>query len=233
MIKETDMYGPIKKLLESSGFTVKGEVKGCDIAAVRGGELWLVEMKLSLTVTLLYQAMSRQTISPCVFVAIPRPKKLDKKFKNTQKILKKLELGLIITALDSETPFAEIVLYPGKPHKLYKRSAAIRNEIENRVGDTPGGSTKVPITTVYREQCIKVACMMDRHGAEVSPKLLKNEYNCGKNTGSILQRNFYGWFDKAGKGLYVLSDAGHDFLNEATDNPVVKEYKQNKTPIID
>ena len=233
MIKETDMYGPVKKLLESLGFTVKGEVKRCDIAAVRGDELWLVEMKLSLTITLLYQAMSRQTISPCVFVAIPRPKKLDKKFKNVQKILKKLELGLIITALDSEIPFAEIVLYPGKPHKIYKKSASVRNEIKNRIGDTPGGSNKVPITTVYREQCIKVACMMDRHGGEVSPKVLRSDYDCGKNTGLILQRNFYGWFEKVGKGTYVLSDTGREFLDEAVDNPVVREHRISKTPVDD
>ena len=227
------MYGPIKKLLESVGFTVKGEVKGCDIAAMRGDELWLVEMKLSMTITLLYQAMSRQSISPCVFAAIPRPKKFDKKFMNAQRILKKLELGLIIVALDSEIPFAEIILHPGKPHKAYKRSASVRSEIENRVGDTPGGSTKVPITTVYREQCIKVACMADRHGGEFSPKILREEYNCGKNTGMILHRNFYGWFKKVKKGLYILSDEGRDFLNNSADNPVVREYRKNKTPDAD
>ena len=35
---ETSLYGPVKRYLELLGFTVKGEVCGCDLVALRGDE---------------------------------------------------------------------------------------------------------------------------------------------------------------------------------------------------
>ena len=187
-MKEIDMYEPIKYLLESKNFVVKGEVKDCDIAAKCGDVLWIVEMKLNLSVKLLYQAMSRLSLTPCVFVAIPRPKRVDNNFKSAQKVIKKLELGLIVVALDSKAPFAEIVLEPGKPHKTYKKSAAIHKEIENRIGDTPGGSNKVKITTAYRERCIIMVCTLNKQEAPSKLEELKKEF--GQDAGTILQKNY-------------------------------------------
>lgn len=58
-------------LLEAAGFEVKGEVKGCDIVAVRPGErpmLTIVEMKLGLTLNLLLQATDRMRVADDVWV---------------------------------------------------------------------------------------------------------------------------------------------------------------------
>mgnify|MGYP003694599451 CR=1 FL=1 len=33
---ESDLYAPVKALLEGQGYVVKGEVRGCDVVAVRG-----------------------------------------------------------------------------------------------------------------------------------------------------------------------------------------------------
>ena len=49
---ETSLYGPVKRYLETLGFTVKGEVCGCDLVALRGDELPIVvigELKLSFS----------------------------------------------------------------------------------------------------------------------------------------------------------------------------------------
>jgi hypothetical protein len=35
---ETSLYGPVKRYLEKRGFTVKGEVCGCDLVALREEE---------------------------------------------------------------------------------------------------------------------------------------------------------------------------------------------------
>ena len=35
---ETTLYAPVKRYLERLGFTVKGEVCGCDLVALRGEE---------------------------------------------------------------------------------------------------------------------------------------------------------------------------------------------------
>ena len=91
--KESDMYEPIRNLLAQQGFVVRGEVKGCDIVAVKGDALWIVEMKLAANITLIYQAMMRQIATDWVFVAIPRPKQIrDGSYLKFQKLLKKLQL---------------------------------------------------------------------------------------------------------------------------------------------
>ena len=48
--RETDLYGPVKQLLEGQGYVVKGEVGPLDVMAVRGDESPVaVELKLSLS----------------------------------------------------------------------------------------------------------------------------------------------------------------------------------------
>ena len=37
-MKETDLYPPVKRYLEGQGYTVKGEIDGCDVVAVRRGD---------------------------------------------------------------------------------------------------------------------------------------------------------------------------------------------------
>jgi hypothetical protein len=47
-MSETTLYPAVKRFLEAACFDVKGEVKGCDVVAVRSDEamtLALVEMK--------------------------------------------------------------------------------------------------------------------------------------------------------------------------------------------
>ena len=43
--KETDLYEPIRAFLEEEGYQVQAEVKDCDIAAVKDGQLVIVELK--------------------------------------------------------------------------------------------------------------------------------------------------------------------------------------------
>lgn len=59
---ETSLYPAVKRFLEAAGFDVKGEVKGCDVVAVRPGDpltLTIVEMKLGVTLDLLLQVTDR------------------------------------------------------------------------------------------------------------------------------------------------------------------------------
>ena len=46
---ETSLYPAVKRFLQRAGFSVKGEVNGCGVVAIRDGEpqqLVIVEMKL-------------------------------------------------------------------------------------------------------------------------------------------------------------------------------------------
>src|SRR5258708_34056079 len=59
---ETALYLPVKRFLENLGFTVKGEVGGCDLVALSGDEPPIVvigELKLSFNLELLLQAADR------------------------------------------------------------------------------------------------------------------------------------------------------------------------------
>ena len=44
-LRESDLYGPVRDYLEGLGYEVKGEVRDCDINALRDGELIVVELK--------------------------------------------------------------------------------------------------------------------------------------------------------------------------------------------
>ena len=55
-IKETDLYAPIKRLLEGQGYIVKGEVGAADLVACRDDEdPVIVELKTGFTLSLFHQ----------------------------------------------------------------------------------------------------------------------------------------------------------------------------------
>jgi hypothetical protein len=71
---ETDLYAPVKKLLEHQGYTVRAEVDRCDLVAVRGGEPpVIVELKRRLALSLVYQGIERQRITDAVYLAVAAP----------------------------------------------------------------------------------------------------------------------------------------------------------------
>ena len=74
-LRESDLYGPVRDYLTGLGYEVKGEVKDCDIAAMRDGELIVVELKRGFTLELVYQALDRQRVADGVYVAVPLPKR--------------------------------------------------------------------------------------------------------------------------------------------------------------
>src|SRR6187431_1593907 len=70
---EASLYGPVKRYLEALGFSVEGEVCGCDLVAIRGDEPPLVvigELKLSFTLDLVLQAVDRTAACDEVWLAV-------------------------------------------------------------------------------------------------------------------------------------------------------------------
>jgi len=222
---EADMYAPIKRMLEQQGFEVKGEVAGCDVAAVREGALWVVEMKLHFNARLLLQAMDRLKITGFVFVAVPRPKREnDKNYTGMKKILTKLELGLITVALDSPARLAEIILFPGGgTNKETKASARVKKEIGGRSSDTAGGS-KTKVNTAYRERCIKIACLLDANGP-LSARELTSLHGCERDAYSLMYSNAYGWFEKSGNATFSLTECGRSYLCSNESSGLVSYYR--------
>src|SRR5690606_41643506 len=70
-MKETDLFIPCKNLLKSMGFKVKGEINHLDLLAIKDDYLVAVELKTSISLKLIYQALERQKLVHKVYVALP------------------------------------------------------------------------------------------------------------------------------------------------------------------
>ena len=226
-IKETDLYPPVREYLTNLGYTVHSEVKDCDLTAVRGGELVVVELKRSFNASLLMQATQRQKVADSVYVAIPRPPRgpRSESWRGMVHLLRRLELGLILVSFPAGAARVEVALHPEplerrRDHRL-KRS--ILREIGGRSGDyNVGGSSRSKIMTAYRENALHIACCLDRYGP-LAPSRLK-ELGTGAKTGSVLQKNYYGWFERLERGVYGLSEAGRGALADYAE--VTAHYRR-------
>ena len=199
--KETDLYEPIRAFLEEEGYQVQAEVKGCDIAAVKDGQLVIVELKKSFSLKLVYQGLERQSLTEQVFVAIPRPKKgaREKSWKDMVKLLKRLELGLLTVALDSPLQTVDVVLEPSDSlaWKNRKKREKVQAELEKRQVDANvGGMTRRKIMTAFREKSIRVACILEKEGqlslAEFRERGLEDCVG-------LLSKNYDKWFKRVEK----------------------------------
>jgi len=218
MIRETDLYGPVRDWLLAQNYTVRGEVRGCDIAATRDDDLVLIELKCGFTTDLILQAVERQRAADSVYVALPRPKRGrgGSRWRGIEHLLRRLELGLLLVS--PETNKVEAVLHPLPFDRRRDKKArrAILTEIAGRSGDyNRGGSTRCKLLTAYRENAVFVACCLERHGT-LSPRALR-ALGTGPKTLAILHKNVYGWFERQSRGLYALTPQGRAALADYPD----------------
>jgi hypothetical protein len=214
---ESDLYPPVKTYLENQGYKVNAEVKDCDLTATRDNELVVVELKTRFNATLLIQAADRQRAADAVYVALPFPDSAGGKrhWNGMCHLLKRLEIGLLLVRFLKSGPRVEIAFHPEpyKPRKQHKRRRAIIREICNRSGDyNTGGTGGQKLVTAYREEAIHIACLLEDSGP-LSPAQLER-MGAGERTGSILRKNYYGWFDRIERGLYNLHSGGKKALEE-------------------
>ena len=228
--KETDLYEPIRAFLEEEGYQVQAEVKDCDIAAVKGGQLIIVELKKAFNLKLVYQGLERQSLTDQVFLAIPRPAKgaREKAWKDMLKLLKRLELGLLTVALDSPLKTVDVVLEPSDSpiRKNKKKKEQVRGELENRqVNVNVGGMTRRKIMTAFREKSIRLACLLEKEG-QVSTAFLREKGM--EDHVVILSRNYDQWFQRVEKGVYALSEKGKEALEKEEYAKAVAFYRKER-----
>ena len=210
-LKETDLYAPIKAFLQEQGYTVRSEVKHCDIVAKKDSELIVIEMKLQFSVDLLIQATKRQQLTNGVYIAIPRPGEMGRRSRwpGIKRILRQLEIGLILVSPGESSSRVEIVFHP-LPYRRVKRKKARRavlREVNQRSDDyNVGGSNRRKLMTAYRESAILIACALKALGPS-KPKSLR-ALGTGAKTLSILSNNYYSWFSRIDRGIYALTPQG-------------------------
>ena len=201
---ETSLYGPVKRYLETLGFSVKGEVCGCDVVALREEEPPIVvigESKLSFSLDLVLQAVDRTAACDEVWLAVGAGGRKLARSARAQT----LPLSWLWFA-------RSVVRWVGRsagraqtwPRQDRKRRTRLIDEHRKRVGDpAPGGSTRQPIMTAYRQQALACAASLSQ-----GPRRTSELRAVVPNAPSILLRNVYGWFTRIERGLYELTPQG-------------------------
>jgi hypothetical protein len=201
---ETELYAPVKALLEAQGYDVKGEVRGCDVVGVRGDEPpVVVELKRTFGLGLVLQGIDRLAMTDAVYLAVGA---WPANQPGTRRLCRRLGLGLIVVTHGR----AEVLVDPApyQPRRNRRRTTALLGEHRRRIGDpTVGGSTRRPIMTAYRQEAIRCAVLL----AE-GPMSLRSMRAAGDvpNAGRIVRDNVYGWFERVDRGVYGLTARGHE-----------------------
>ncbi|GAB6988402.1 DUF2161 domain-containing phosphodiesterase [Paenibacillus pini] len=217
---ETELYDPLKFFFEQRGYEIKGEVRHCDLVGIIADEEepLIVEMKKTFNLSLLLQGMERLKISNHVYLAVERSRAkrgaVNQRWGEIATLCSKLGLGLMtVTFYKSKKPFVEVICEPGSPlqaqRKLKSRKTRLLNEFRERSGDyNVGGSTRAKLMTAYREKALRVALALSGSStAGASPAALRDVSGIG-STASILQKNYYGWFERIARGRYNLTREG-------------------------
>jgi len=205
---ETALYLPVKTFLETAGYTVKGEIGGCDLVGLSEAEPPVVivcELKQVFNLELIMQAVDRQAQSDEVWIAARisakgKGRQADRRFRD---LCRRLGLGMLGV---SDAGTVDIIVSPVAP--LPKRNSRKRNRLveehRRRKGDPAiGGSTRQPIMTAYRQQALACAALLQ--AGPLRPRDLKA---AGPKVPNILRDNVYGWFDRVDRGVYQLTEAG-------------------------
>lgn len=239
-MKEADLYPPIQAFFEEKGYTVQGEVKDCDIALLREDQLILIELKLRFNLELVFQAIDRQTISESVFIALPRTavKESSKRYRDMMQLIRRLDLGLILVALDSPLQHVEIVRIPSKTARQTKRGARREQQILDEIAArrftlAVGGVTGEKIPTAYREDAIRILCTLAQL-EQASAAELHQEYGCTEKAYAIVSRNYYRWFQRLEHGIYGVSKTGMKFLKDEEEDfrEIVSFYNDKAETVI-
>ena len=217
---ETALYLPVKRFLERLGFTVKGEIGGCDLVALSGDDPPIVvigELKLAFNLELILQAVDRAGAADEVWLAAKlsargKGRESDARYRN---LCRRLGFGMLGV---TDRGDVEVIVKP--PTTAARRDPRKRSRLvaehQRRIGDPAlGGSTRAPIMTAYRQQAL--ACASALAGGPRRVKELRADI---PDAGKILLHNVYGWFDRAERGIYVLTDAGHAALRRWPQQPL-------------
>ncbi|MGV8840676.1 MAG: DUF2161 domain-containing phosphodiesterase [Bauldia sp.] len=209
---ETALYVPVKRFLEGLGFTVKGEVVGCDLVALSGDDPPIVvigELKLAFNLELVLQAVDRAAAADEVWLAARvsargRGREGDGRFRN---LCRRLGFGMLGV---SDGGTVDVLVSPASsmPRRDPKRRSRLVDEHRRRQGDpTAGGGARAPIMTAYRQRSLACAALI-ASGLR-RPRDLRT---AAPDAAQILRHNVYGWFARVERGVYALTETGREAL---------------------
>ncbi|WP_430450278.1 DUF2161 domain-containing phosphodiesterase [Rhodophyticola sp.] len=213
MVKETDLYPPVKAFLEAQGYDVKAEIAGADVVARRADEdPVIVELKARFSLALFHQGVARLAVSDVVYLAVPRGtgRAFQKALAENVKLARRLGLGLMTVRLTDA--LVEVHCDPGPyaPRISKPRKARLLREFARRSGDPNRGGTNGKIITAYRQDALRCAGHLAAHGP-CRGAAVKAATGVDRAT-AIMRDDHYGWFERVEKGVYTLTGAGRTAL---------------------
>ncbi|CAN7589268.1 DUF2161 family putative PD-(D/E)XK-type phosphodiesterase [Pararhizobium sp. LjRoot255] len=222
---ETTLYLPIKRFLEAAGYSVKGEIAGCDVVGLSADEppvVVICELKLSFNLELILQAVDRASASDEVWIAARvsakgKGRESDRRYRD---LCRRLGFGMLGV---SDNGTVDVIVSPIAlmPRKNARKRSRLVDEHRRRKGDPAiGGSTRAPIMTAYRQQAL--ICAGALQDGPVRPKDLKA---IAPRAANILRDNVYGWFTRIDRGIYGLTAAGTEALTRWPILPATEGVK--------
>jgi hypothetical protein len=213
-LRETDLYLPVKSLLEGQGYTVKGEIGAADLVAVRDDEdPVIVELKIAFSLSLIHQGIERQALSDHVYVCVPRGKgrPFHKALKRNISLCRRLGLGLMTVRL--KDGLVELHCDPGpyKPRRSTPKKARLLKEFAKRTGDpNEGGAarrgTGKGLMTAYRQDALRCLALL-HEGGPLKASIVRDRAGVEKAR-ELMAVNHYGWFETVERGIYQVTPNG-------------------------
>lgn len=164
-IKEVELFNPTKQWLQYRGYKVYSEVvpthmsTRADVVGILSPLTTIVELKTSLSLDLLEQAIDWIPHANYIYVSVPKPKKKNNRGTLAHKILKQYGIGLL--EVDVKRNSIECILNPKMNRRItsnVKDSLTEYHEKYSPDGGTKGGG----YITDYRITVIKVKEMLDK-----------------------------------------------------------------------
>lgn len=216
-IRETDLYLPVKRLLEAQGYTVKGEVGAADVVAMRddGDDPLIVELKAGFSLSLFHQATRRQALTDAVYVAVPAGsgRAYLKALAENRMLCRRLGLGLLTVRIADGHVEAHCDPEPYRPRQSKPRKARLLREYMRLVGDpNNGGSTRRNIVTGYRQEALRCLVLLSERGPMKAADVASGTRIV--HARRLMADNHYGWFERVATGIYALSPRGNQALGD-------------------
>jgi hypothetical protein len=220
-VRETDLYAPIKAHLEGQGYEVKAEVDGCDVVARRGAEPpVVVELKLTLSLDLILQAIDRQKATDAVYIAVPDDRRsksrtlLRRSYHEVLRLVKLLGLGLMVVSFRARATTVDVPVDPARyqPRKSPRKRRRLLREFDLLRADFNVGGSRGAQVTAYRQDALACAAYLASEGVR-RPVEIRDATGVAR-AGQIVYDNHYGWFEHLGPGKYQVSEKGVAALQE-------------------
>ncbi len=208
--RETELYPPIKRLLEEQGYEVKSEIGAADVVAVREGEApVVVELKTGFALSLFHQGIERQRLTDAVYIAVPlgKGRAFRLSVRNNKKLCRRLGLGLITVRLEDGLTQIHCDPAPYQPRRAKAARGRLLREFARRVGDpNSGGATRQGLMTAYRQDALRCVRFLQKHGPTKASEVAARTGVAQARR--LMADDHYGWFERVERGIYGLSPKG-------------------------